>query len=118
MLSGLSEDRLTTCHPDLVRVIHLASSRSSFQVLCGHRNEADQERAFAAGRSKEHWPHSRHNSIPSEAADLAPIPLDWSDTESFRKLIYIVRAAALELGVELGPVIKWDLGHFELARKT
>ena len=81
------EQRLASCHVDLQRVVRrVHRERMSLLVICGHRDEEDQNAAFTAGTSKLKWPHSRHNSYPSEAIDLAPDPLDWKDLERFSEL--------------------------------
>ena len=120
-LSDLSRQRLATCHPDLVRIVTIASARFPFEVLCGHRNEADQEAACAAGRSHEHWPNSRHNSDPAEAVDLAPLPIDWENTARFTALAVVMKQSAEDLGLEIVWGGEWvtfkDLPHYELPKK-
>lgn len=117
-LSAISLSRLGTCHPDLQELVREAIKDYDFTVICGHRTEQDQNAAYAAGRSKVEWPNSRHNSLPSEAVDLAPYPIDWSDKARFRELADVVKKTAASLGVEItwGGDWGWDLDHFELAR--
>jgi peptidoglycan L-alanyl-D-glutamate endopeptidase CwlK len=117
-LSPVSLSRLATCHVDLQRIAHEAIKRVDFTVLCGHRGEEEQHAAFAAKTSQLDWPRSRHNSYPAEAVDLAPVPLDWNDKESFRALATYIKEVAAELGVPLtwGGDWGWDLPHFELVR--
>lgn len=56
-----------------------------FAVICGHRNEAEQNAAFAAGRSKVKYPASKHNTNPARAYDRVPYPIplnaagEWDD---------------------------------------
>lgn len=52
-------------------------------ILEGYRNQEDQEAAFAAGNSKLHYPHGKHNNQPSLAVDAAPYPLDWKNISRF-----------------------------------
>ena len=59
-------------------------------ILCGHRNEADQNKAYAEGNSKAKWPQSPHNKLPSMAVDVAPYPIDWQNSERFYKLRDVV----------------------------
>lgn len=120
-LTAMSLSRLATCHPDLQKVVRAVAMQQSIMVICGHRGAAEQEEAYAAGTSKEHWPHSRHNSYPSEAVDLAPLPLDWTDVVSFDQLAQLVKKEADALGVAL----EWggdfphlvDRPHFQLSKK-
>lgn len=68
--------RLSTCHPLLqallTRVIRRPDLPHDLAVLCGHRGQAEQDAAAAAGRSRLRWPQSAHNRTPSHAVDVAP----------------------------------------------
>lgn len=126
--SRISEQRLQECHPDLQRVIRraLADGPLDFSVLCGHRGEAEQEKAVHDGKSKQHYPSSKHNSLPSKAVDVAPCPIDWNDRKRFVDLYRQIFAAAAKEGVK----IRWggdfnrdgnlsndsfvDMPHYEL----
>ena len=124
--SAISLLRLGTAHPDLQRVCNRALLTVNFSVLCGHRGQEDQDRAFAEGKSKVQWPHGEHNATPSRAVDLAPIPLDWNNRASFVDLACHILAAANEEGVQIRWGGDWnrngrmederfvDLPHFEL----
>lgn len=104
-----SEARLLTCHPDLQRVLREAIiDGPDFTVLCGHRGQADQDAAVAAGLSKTPFPTSKHNAQPSLAVDIAPYPIDWNDHARFRALADHVMAAAARLGVRLRWGGDWD----------
>lgn len=82
-----SMERLATCHPDLQLICNAAIAEGpDFSVICGHRTQAEQDRAVADGLSKAPWPTSRHNSTPSMAVDVAPWPIDWEDIARFRLL--------------------------------
>jgi peptidoglycan L-alanyl-D-glutamate endopeptidase CwlK len=119
MLSRLSEQRLESCHIDLQRVVKLAAERTKLAVTCGYRNEVDQRAAYANGFSKAQYPNSPHNQKPSRAADLVPLPVDYSDLAAFDRLAVVVKQAAADLGIR----IVWggdfrsfkDRPHYELA---
>jgi hypothetical protein len=117
---GSSMKRLATCHPDLQKLVLAAAEDFDLIVVCGHRGEQDQQAAYHNGTSKLVWPHSRHNSEPSEAVDLAPFPLDWKDLGRFHELGAHMEAVSSREGI---PIIwggRWtkfvDLPHFELPR--
>jgi len=78
-----SKDRLETCHPDLQAICNEVVVRSDCSIVCGHRTKGAQEIAVMGGKSKTHWPDSKHNQSPSLAIDVAPYPIDWSDTKRF-----------------------------------
>jgi peptidoglycan L-alanyl-D-glutamate endopeptidase CwlK len=115
--------KLGECHPDLQRVVRRAVELMppdiDCTVLCGWRGKLDQQRAFRDGKSKLQWPESRHNSIPAEAVDLAPFPIDWNDRAAFVLLASYVLAAASDLGIRVTWGGHWrgfpDFPHFELS---
>jgi peptidoglycan L-alanyl-D-glutamate endopeptidase CwlK len=117
--SKRSLDNLATCHPDLQKVAHEAIKTYDFIVICGHRNKADQDKAVREGKSKARWPTSKHNSTPSLAFDATPVPLDWNDIESFKRMGAHMKEAAKRVKVK----IRWggdfkgffDGPHVELA---
>jgi peptidoglycan LD-endopeptidase CwlK len=105
-LSKTSLTRLSSCDPRLRNVAAAAIEHTDFIVLCGHRNEKDQNEAFDKGNSKLRWPKSKHNKMPSLAMDLAPWPIDWQDLARFKKLMDIVKQEGDRLGVKLR--FGWD----------
>lgn len=123
-----SRQNLDTCDPRLQRVFERVVETYDCTVICGHRGKADQEAAVAAGHSKTPWPKSRHNELPSEAADVAPYPIDWYNTKRFYHFAGYVLATARGMGIELRWGGDWDgdndlddqtfmdLVHFELKR--
>ncbi len=120
----VSEERLATCHPDLQAVCLEAIKHYDFTIVCGHRTEAEQQKALKKGYSKLPWPKSRHNTFPSEAVDVAPwvdgrIP--WDDIQEFRALSVHMMAAAKKLGIELEWGGSWrsfvDMPHYQLKEK-
>jgi|SRR6185436_1771865 len=110
-----------TLHPDLVKVVDEVSKEINLTLLCGHRNQEDQDRAFAEGKSKLKWPKSRHNTTPSEAIDAAVYPVNWNDIESFKKLAVKFKEAAARVNVEIEWGGDWktfkDWDHFQLKKK-
>lgn len=111
-----------TCHPDLIRVLDEAINSYDFSCIWGYRGKARQDRAFRDGNSKLKWPHSRHNSYPSEAFDVIPYPDGFkASDEEFYVLATHILASASRLGVPLEWGGHWaslkDLAHFELKEK-
>jgi peptidoglycan L-alanyl-D-glutamate endopeptidase CwlK len=79
--SQISEDRLSSCHKDLKVLFRHVIQDYDCTIICGARNEEDQNKAFAEGKSKLQWPNSLHNRNPSWATDAAPYingKIDWS----------------------------------------
>lgn len=121
-----SERNLQTCHPDLQRVFREVIKHRDCTIVCGFRNQADQDRAFAEGKSKLKWPNGNHNQQPSRAVDVMAYPIDWNDGERQSHFAGFVLGIAALLGVRMrwggdwnqNGVIKderfQDRPHFEL----
>lgn len=99
--SQTSLDRLKTCDPRLQVLLLEAINHVDFSVLCGRRNEVEQNEAFKAGKSTKQWPNSKHNKLPSLAVDIAPYPIDWSDKAAFAYLQGYIRRIADELQIPI-----------------
>lgn len=128
-LSNSSSDKLSQCHPELQRLVRAVESRIGLVVSCGFRNEADQNRAYAEGKSKKKWPNGEHNKLPSLAVDMEPLKrskIDWRDKELFYYFAGYVHAVADMIDVKIRWGGNWnmnddlhdqtffDLVHFEL----
>jgi peptidoglycan LD-endopeptidase CwlK len=119
MLTDRSKKNLVNVHPDLIRLCEAVDKRGvKFNVICGHRGEADQNKAFNEKRSKVKFPDSKHNKSPSLAIDITPIPLDWDKIEAFSILGRIFKEVAIELGIKISWGGDWtkfrDYPHIEL----
>jgi peptidoglycan L-alanyl-D-glutamate endopeptidase CwlK len=116
--SRRSLENLATCDERLQRVLGEAIKRMDFAVICGHRGQEEQDRAVAEGKSQTPWPLSRHNVLPSLAADCIPYPVDWGDLTAFDIMAVVVKESAADLGVEIAWGGDWphfkDRPHFEL----
>lgn len=107
--SAVSEFNVSTCSPGLQRVLRRAircvPKHLDFAVTCGHRNQLDQDEAYKKGASKKRWPNSKHNSLPSKAADIRPAapfnPKDWADQVRFARILGFLEAASIEEGVPI-----------------
>lgn len=81
-------------------------SPMDFAVICGHRTEEEQERAYAMGFSKLRWPHSPHNREPATAIDCVPWvanTVPWDSHDHF----YILAGVILSAAQELGLAVRW-----------
>ena len=118
ILSAISSERLGTCDERLQRVIEAVALRTPIIVLCGHRTKEDQDKAVHDGKSLKPWPTSRHNGEPSQAVDLATLPLTWKDIASFRALNAEIQRVAQEMDIEIEWGGNWhhpkDYDHWQL----
>jgi peptidoglycan L-alanyl-D-glutamate endopeptidase CwlK len=121
-----SKASLAKCHPKLQEILIEAIKEIDFRVLDSTRNETDQNRAYATGRSKARFGQSAHNYVPAIAVDLFPAPYDWNDRKSFTRLSEVMLRIAKAKGIPLRwggdwnmdgaktTSDAWDMPHFEL----
>ena len=135
--SPISRTRLDLCHPDLQVIFETVLPIIDHSILCGHRNEDDQEGCFLAKTSKLQWPNSWHNKLPSMAVDSGPYNIyirnvDYKDLQRLCFFAGIVMGVAARLLAEKKILhrVRWggdwdmdtelhdqkfrDLVHFEL----
>lgn len=125
-----SRNNLETCHEDLQKLFNEVIKHFDCSVICGHRGQEEQDMAFHDGRSKLKFPQSKHNKMPSLAADVVPYPIDWNDTRRFYMFVGIVRGIAAMMNIPVRCGADWDgdmevkdqnfhdLPHFELLETT
>jgi len=104
--SSRSTQKLSTCHEDLQRLMKEVVKTLDITILCGHRDEAAQNAAYEAGKSKAKWGQSEHNSMPSMAVDIARWHKDkphihWNDWQDWEDMSVIVKKKAAELGIKV-----------------
>src|SRR5688572_32876511 len=107
----LHEHRLLQCDERLQLVFKRVAETHSFAVLCGHRDQAAQDAAYAAGKSKVRWPNGPHNRTPSRAVDVVPVTgkaIAWEDRERMYFFAGFVLATARSIGVRLRFGGDWD----------
>lgn len=124
--SKVSQDRLSTCHPQLQALMNEVIRHTDILVIEGHRGQEAQDKAFREGKSKLKWPQGKHNSLPSLAVDIAPYPINWNDLPAFHRLAQVVLETAESMGIKIRWGGDWngngsskderflDLVHFEL----
>ncbi len=121
-----SKRELATCDVKLQLLFRVVIKKYDCAVICGHRNEEDQNKAYLQGKSKLQYPLSEHNDFPSKAIDVIPYPINWDDLGSFYMFAGYVLRVASELGIAIRYGGDWDgdrktadqefvdLPHFEL----
>lgn len=131
--SSASSTKLYSCCSEIIFICQEAIKIYDFTVISGFRNKEEQDAEFAAGNSEKKWPLSKHNTLPkSDAVDLAPYPIDWSDNPLNRARYYflagILYKVAQDLSIPIRQGIDWngnfiytdqkfhDIGHMEIIR--
>ena len=123
-----SKKNLAQCEGQLQDLFNEVIRYFDCSVICGHRNEHDQNEAFHSGRSKIKWPNGTHNSKPSYGVDVLPYPIEWNNTDRMYMFVGFVRGIASSMNIKIRCGADWDgdfntkdqsfhdLPHFELIR--
>lgn len=111
--------KILTCHEDIQALCFELIKYRDITILEGHRTKERQDQLKEEGKSQLNWPHSRHNSFPSEAVDMVPYPIpDWNDIPKFEEFKEFVKGIADELGIKIQAGGDWpsfrDYPHYEL----
>ncbi len=124
--SETSLTKLATCDERLQRIMTELIRQFDVRIIQGYRSQLDQEKACKEGKSKLHWPRSKHNQHPAIAVDVVPYPIDWEDRERFFYMAGLIMAIANFMGVGIRWGGDWDrdkdfddqdfidLPHFEI----
>ena len=124
--SKKSNATLEGCHPDLQKLFQEVIKNFDCTILQGHRSKKLQDEYYRTGKSKVEYPNSKHNSLPSMAADVAPYPINWNDKERFYYFAGYVKGLADQMDIKIRWGGDWDgdtkvndqtfmdLPHFEL----
>ena len=129
-----SQQKLNTCHPDLVTVFQEVVKGFDNTIIYGERTPTEQFELYKQGRKQDangKWVivdkskvvtykdgttnKSNHNYSPSKAVDAAPYPIDWKDTRRMDHFAGFVRGVAFRLKAE-GKIthnIRWG-GDFNM----
>lgn len=131
-----SKNFLNQSHSDLQTLFNEVIKYIDCSVICGHRSEKEQNKAFTERKSQLKYPLSKHNSLPSLAIDIVPFPIDWENLNRFYFFSGFVLGIAEKLFSEkvITHKIRWggdwnknyditderfkDLPHFELVPRN
>jgi hypothetical protein len=107
--SDKSAAQLATCAEPLQRLFEaVLADGHDCTIIEGHRTKEKQEEYFRTGKSKKKWPDGKHCSMPSQAVDVMPYPIDWSDRPRLEAFAKVVFAKAAELGIKVRWGGDWD----------
>lgn len=111
--SRKSLKKLSQCDDRLQRVFNEVIKHRDCTILEGNRDKGTQDEYFRTGKSKVKYPNSKHNSLPSQAVDVAPYfpnspHIRWSDIESFAYFSGFVIGIAASMGIKLRHGADWD----------
>lgn len=107
--SKSSQEKLSTCHPDIQKVFNEAIKHFDITIIEGIRTKEQQEEYVRTGKSKTmNSKHLAQSDGYSHAVDAAPFPLDWNDRERFIFFAGKILGIAKALGVNLVSGIDWN----------
>lgn len=115
--SNASQSRLSTARVELQHVFGIVILDYDHSILEGHRVQELQDEYFRTGRSRVRWPNGAHNTLPSDAVDAAPYPIDWNNRERFVHFAGYVKGVGRALGYKIRWGGDWD-GDFDLHDQT
>jgi peptidoglycan L-alanyl-D-glutamate endopeptidase CwlK len=99
-------DKLEQAHSDLIRLFELVGKKWDLVVIESVRTPERQKRLLDEGKTRTL--QSKHLHRPSLAVDVAPMPVDWRDTERFYEFGEYVVDEANGLGIDLRWGGDWD----------
>jgi len=106
-----SRKHLATCDARLQRIAHRVLRIKDHSIICGHRNKADQNKAFDEGNSELRWSFGKHNKLPSYAMDVQTYPRPVSQDALREDQIYLLgiyKGVAQEQGLPVRVGMDWD----------
>lgn len=92
--SNTSIANLYTCHPDLIILFETVIKYVDVTIICGHRGQEEQNKAFENNKSTLKYPDSKHNRLPSSATDAVSYPIQWDDLEQHYYLSGYIKGIA------------------------
>lgn len=125
-----SKEALSTTHPKLRLLCNIVIMYQDVAIREGHRGPEEQEAHYRAGRTKVRWPNSKHNSMPSEAIHILPMPINYSGDFKNLARYYFLAGRVKQIAESLGIQVRWggdwdsdldfsdqsfdDLAHYEI----
>ena len=111
--SNRSERHLASCDTRLRDLMNEVLTHWPYDmtVIEGHRSDEKQREMFETGRSKLGPGESKHNLLPSEAVDVAPLTngkIDWNNRELWLQFAGFIRGIAATRNLEIRWGGDWD----------
>lgn len=106
-----SRTHLFSADPRLIEIADEVLVIKDHSILKGHRTKAEQDAAFAAGKSKLEWPDGKHNVMPSLALDVQTYPRPELVEDLRREQYYLLGlyvGVGAQMGIELRTGADWD----------
>jgi len=117
---------LKTCDKRLQKLFNEVIKHFDCSIIGGYRSNSEQEYFFKKGLTKLRGGESKHNLQPSQAVDVCPYPIDWSNHKRYILLAGYVKGIASQMNIKIRWGGDWDsdnimkdqtfndLPHFEI----
>jgi len=117
---------LKTCDKRLQKLFNEVIKHFDCSIIGGYRSDSEQEFYFKKGLTKLRGGESKHNLQPSQAVDVCPYPIDWSNHKRYILFAGYVKGIASQMNIKIRWGGDWDsdnimkdqtfndLPHFEL----
>lgn len=106
--SSRSKYQLSTCDHYLQTIFNEVIKIRDCTILEGYRNGEDQNLYYAQGKSQLRFPHSKHNSNPSRAVDVAPY---FAEREPEKRISFVVKDVIAFAHFTMGIAYSMNLLH-------
>lgn len=109
VFARVSQEKLSTCHPDIQKILNEVIKVYDVSVIEGARSYEDQRKYYESGASKTM--NSKHLVQPdgwSHAIDVAPYPIDWDDKQRFAYMAGLILGIAHSMGIQITWGHDWD----------
>ena len=80
-------------------------------IICGHRKQREQDRAYREGFSNLPWPDGKHNRLPSVAMDVQTYPVPTNEQALREEQLYLLglyKGVGSEMDIPVRTGADWD----------
>jgi peptidoglycan L-alanyl-D-glutamate endopeptidase CwlK len=99
---------LKTCDKRLRKLFNEVIKHFDCSIIGGYRSDSEQEFYFKKGLTKLRGGESKHNLQPSQAIDVCPYPIDWSNHKRYILFAGYVKGIASQMNIKIRWGGDWD----------
>lgn len=103
---------LKTCDKRLQKLFNEVIKHFDCSIIGGYRSDSEQEFYFKKGLTKLRGGESKHNLQPSQAIDVCPYPIDWSNHKRYILFAGYVKGIASQMNIKIRWGGDWDSDNF------
>ena len=99
---------LKTCDKRLQKLFNEVIKHFDCSIIGGYRSDSEQDYYFKKGLTKLRGGESKHNLQPSQAVDVCPYPIDWSNHKRYILFAGYVKGIASQMNIKIRWGGDWD----------